>query len=188
MCSPLSLPSGVQPFLDLPICKVESNSCKQTVKTVYYEECIGLLPCNVQDYATKEDLLYQKLQVPLVEAFVKTLKDPQKVEASKAEKEFVRAYEEQKLYMVSVHFHGWDWSDREWSNEFLVDVYRENLVWTPLNLLGNIGGQLSLWIGFTCTGSFSWIVSILPKVWKICKGKFNKEPRSDNDRMTPYQD
>ena len=84
MCSPLSLPSGVKPLLDLPICKVESNSCKQRVESVYYEECIGLLPCSVQDYATKEDLLYQKLQVPLVEAFVKTLKDPQNVEASEA--------------------------------------------------------------------------------------------------------
>ena len=38
-------------------------------------------------------------------------------------------------------------------------IHREYLVWTDIGMVGNIGGQLSLWVGFSFTGLAAGILN-----------------------------
>ena len=39
-------------------------------------------------------------------------------------------------------------------------VHREYLVWTVTSMVGNIGGQLGLWVGFSFTGLVAGILNL----------------------------
>ena len=58
-----------------------------------------------------------------------------------------------------------DWSKGDRTDELHLDVYTEYYVWTGVSLIGNVGGQLGLFIGFSFLGSWVWLMS---KVHLIC--------------------
>ena len=52
-----------------------------------------------------------------------------------------------------------------------IKVYKENLVWGGLELLGNIGGQLGMFIGFSFCGCVIWMVNSLVQFCHLIKNK-----------------
>ena len=47
-------------------------------------------------------------------------------------------------------------------------IHKEYLVWTGISVVGNIGGQLGLWVGFSFTGFVAGIV----KFWYLASRKY----------------
>ena len=47
-----------------------------------------------------------------------------------------------------------------------VRVHQEYLVWTWYSLLGNAGGQMGLWVGFSFIGTTIWALNLFKKIWK----------------------
>ena len=48
-------------------------------------------------------------------------------------------------------------------------VHKEYLSWTGTGLVGNVGGQLGLWLGFSFTGFIAGVVNLAPKMWYLTK-------------------
>ena len=47
-----------------------------------------------------------------------------------------------------------------------VRVHQEYLVWTWYSLLGNAGGQMGLWVGFSFIGTTTWALNLFKKIWE----------------------
>ena len=48
---------------------------------------------------------------------------------------------------------------------WMIEVHREYLMWTAIYMVGSIGGQLGLWVGFSFAGFLSGFMSKLTTVW-----------------------
>ena len=51
-------------------------------------------------------------------------------------------------------------------------VHKEFLSWTGTGLVGNVGGQLGLWLGFSFTGFIAGVVNLAPKIMGFCQKIF----------------
>ena len=58
-----------------------------------------------------------------------------------------------------------DWSKGDRTKELQLDVYTEYYVWSGVSLVGNVGGQLGLFIGFSFLGSWVWLMSKAQMIW-----------------------
>ena len=58
-------------------------------------------------------------------------------------------------YMILLEFAKGKWSNGLYANKIQKHIYREYLAWTGTSLVGNIGGQLGLWVGFSVAGFIS---------------------------------
>ena len=48
-------------------------------------------------------------------------------------------------------------------------IYTENLVVNEFTLLGNIGGQMGMLVGFSFSGFAGWILGSLGQLWVLVK-------------------
>ena len=53
----------------------------------------------------------------------------------------------------------------------VVVVHKENLVINGFTLLGNVGGQMGMFIGFSFSGAIGWIISAMGKTWDFLRSK-----------------
>ena len=58
---------------------------------------------------------------------------------------------------------------------------KENLVWTGTSMVGNVGGQLGLWVGFSFAGLLAGTLNVIPKMWDLVLRK-----RSSNNRRKTF--
>ena len=70
-----------------------------------------------------------------------------------------------KTILLSVSF---DETDR--TKELKVEVFKEHYVLNTFSLVGNVGGQMGLMIGFSFLGCFGWLTSWVKLVWKNTLG------------------
>ena len=73
------------------------------------------------------------------------------------------------LYMTFDHL---DWSKGDRSKELQVDLFKEYYVWSGFSLIGNVGGQMGLFIGFSFIGCFEWLSFRLQNAWKWMEWKW----------------
>ena len=164
-CSPYSLP-GEEPFVDLPICSEIENK-----ESICHNESFLLMKqnydkqktCVVQEFIGEQvDDLFDR---PLMKktALNKILKDSMDVNA------ILR--EQNDTYAAFLSIVNPYWSRGFWSipsnpnhQEIVQDVYKEYPLWTKTSLVGSIGGQLGLLVGFSVTGSINWALSTIQKM------------------------
>ena len=46
------------------------------------------------------------------------------------------------------------------------EIHKEYLAWTGTSMIGNVGGQLGLWVGFSVTGFMAGTFNVIPKMCK----------------------
>ena len=61
------------------------------------------------------------------------------------------------------------------SDEPFKTVKTEYLIVSLMSLVGNVGGTLGLFIGFSFATTFELIMDVLQKLWKNLKGSSTKE-------------
>ena len=72
----------------------------------------------------------------------------------------------EETILLDLEFDELDWSKGDRTKELQLDVYTEYYVWTEVSLIGNVGGQLGLFIGFSFLGSWGWLMSKAQMFWK----------------------
>ena len=50
-----------------------------------------------------------------------------------------------------------------------ISVYKEEIVFDTIQLIGNVGGTFSLFTGFSFFGSIGWIIRMITKCWHHMK-------------------
>ena len=165
-CSPYSLPRG-RDFEDLEVCQTNSTylECNQEFAEKTWLQCKSQKACRMTEYSMNE---YNDLD----------LKDKKVVE------------EELKLYDIDItdnhtklildepensfmFFIAFDHPDASRGDEkLLVRILEEHLWWTGIDLVGMIGGQMGLFLGFSFMGSIAWLLNA---IGECCATHFNQK-------------
>ena len=151
-CSPFSLPSIDQPMEDLPICK-QAKKCLVDC-TPKLRRCLDQMPCSQQDYSLYEGKVY--------ESGIKNMFDQLAARANNSNVQMI-AGKQNKIFQFTLILDNLDWRIGRWTETLHVDVYTESYVWTGFTLIGNIGGNMGLWAGFSFPGMIAWLSLKLAK-------------------------
>ena len=72
-----------------------------------------------------------------------------------------------KKYMFWISFSPSDSTRGKYTKQVQIEVSKEYKTLTAISLVGNIGGQLGLFVGFSCTGFIAWMLNLVPKTQRI---------------------
>ena len=149
-CTPFSFP-GNMPFIcpkNMTNKLIEPISYKDNLMYTIMEECMGQKPCITEEYSIFENKQWSAKDPPVAKKiledyiFNRTLLD--EILDNQMDK-----------YMILLEFAKGKWSNGLYANKIQKHIYREYLAWTGTSLVGNIGGQLGLWVGFSVAGFIS---------------------------------
>ena len=70
------------------------------------------------------------------------------------------------LLILHISFDYLDWSRGDRTKELELEVLSEYYVWNAFSLVGNVGGQLGLFISFSFIGCFGWLMEHVKKLLK----------------------
>ena len=158
-CTPFSLPN-LKSLTDYPICQTEQvlTTCKD-YSEVAHSECLNKKTCIVQEYSFEIDPLWSVkegndkllqealrrfLTDRLVDTFVKDLGNK---------------------YIIWVNIASPKSARGKFTKRVEIDVHKEYWALTVISLIGNIGGQLGLCVGFSFTGFVAWMLGSFPDAW-----------------------
>ena len=91
--------------------------------------------------------------------------------------------EEQKLnyplckncFFFYVHFKDPKSSSGYRASKLMVNVYKENLVWSGFILIGNVGGQMGMFVGFSFSGCIGWTLRTFALLWNYIRRNATKQ-------------
>ena len=146
ICSPFSLP------LDISMCQSEAVECWREIKEFVFPRCMTKKPCHVHEYDIKKgnEITDLNERMKLHNETVAKMLDSDDIDDT---------------IILKLRIDLLDWSKGDRTDELHLDVYTEYYVWTGVSLIGNVGGQLGLFIGFSFLGSWVWLMG---KVHWIC--------------------
>ena len=67
-------------------------------------------------------------------------------------------------YMIWVNIASPKSARGKYTKRLEVDVHKEYWALTEISLIGNIGGQLGLCVGFSFTGFVAWMLGLFPDI------------------------
>ena len=76
-------------------------------------------------------------------------------------------------YLFWLYFSKEKVSNGLYTNEIQKYVHKEYLAWTGISLVGNVGGQLGLWVGFSFTGFLAGTLNVIPNAWNFLRHMWN---------------
>ena len=68
--------------------------------------------------------------------------------------------------LLALSFDDLDCSNGDGTKELEVEVWKEYYIMSGFSLVGNLGGQMGLFIGFSFLGCFSWLLSWIQSFWR----------------------
>ena len=68
-------------------------------------------------------------------------------------------------------------SNGVYANKIQKHVYKEYLAWTGASIVGNVGGLLGLWVGFSFTGFVSGAINCLFELCNFMKKWVRTTPK-----------
>ena len=146
-CLPISTP-----IKKMPICQTNTPwFCKEAILQAQ-QECVGLMPCITEEYTAGVDDVWTSKESSTKQLMMAFLLD-------KVVEELLEDQQRKYFFWIELT------SDKQKPNRHYSDkiqkfVHREYLVWTDIGMVGNIGGQLSLWVGFSFTGLAAGILNV----------------------------
>ena len=157
ICSPFSLPG------DIPICETDpSKTCWKEIKELIFPKCMTKKSCHVYEYDINRDYRIQELKGDerlYVEKTIRSLGGNNETISNILQ-------DSEETILLDLEFDELDWSKGDRTKELQLDVYTEYYVWTEVALIGSVGGQLGLFIGFSFLGSWGWLMSKAQMFWK----------------------
>ena len=140
VCSPLSLPG------DISICKTEAAECWREIKEFIIPKCMTKKSCHVYEYEINKDILIWDLnkRMKLDNGTTTKMLDSDDID---------------NTIILDLRIDLLDWSKGYRTRELSLDVYTEYYLLTGVSLIGNVGGQLGLFIGFSFLGTWVWLMS-----------------------------
>ena len=161
VCSPYSLPSNGL-LKDLPICNQEiAQSCLEECYPKW-ALCNDQMPCSQLVYSVYEGKAYKEFANKFISQLSTQKND------SNAQ---IIAKKQSKIFHFTCTFNSHDWKTGKWTKTLNVEVHTESYVWTSFTLLGNIGGSMGLWAGFSCPGLIAWLSQKSLRIQKLVEDK-----------------
>ena len=155
MCSPFSLPA------DIPICLTYKSSCWNNMTELVFPKCVGEKSCEIEEYEIEThdemDLRISNEKME-VEQRIRRIGGTDKIVSQLLE------VQDQSL-IFSLSFDDLDWSKGDRTKELQVDIFTEYYVSNIFSLIGNVGGQMGLFIGFSFIGCFVWSMKWIQLAW-----------------------
>ena len=68
--------------------------------------------------------------------------------------------------LLALSFDDLDCSNGDGTKELEVEIWKEYYIMSGFSLVGNLGGQMGLFIGFSFLGCFSWLLSWIQSFWR----------------------
>ena len=170
-CTPYSLPND-KTSSDYPICKtnVSRAGCKEIFKKMLRERaCMNQKPCSIEEYS-------QRLG-PRWSAMVEGDNEARKKSLGKFLNNQIRnQLLETNLtqYMIWASIKVPKWSRGKYIHGIQKDVFKECWAMTGMSLIGNVGGQLGLCLGFSFMGFSAWVLALMPKLKTFITKLFEK--------------
>ena len=162
-CSSYSLPIS-KLRQDYPICQTNKTweTCDQyrVNVTSVWDLCMEQKPCQIQEYYVRENRLWTVAGEE--ENMDETDKMMREFLNERVVDELIKNQTEKYMFWISFLPSG---STRgKYTNQIQIEVSKEYKTLTMISLVGNVGGQLGLFVGFSCTGFIAWTLSLVPKI------------------------
>ena len=159
-CMPYSLPRE-DPLQDFQICHGNKtwNECNQHLQNMLESNiCMGLKPCTVREYILQQNIDWSVKENNLhsTELALREFLDGRLVD--------MLLKDQSNKYMVWLGINKAKSGRGEYTNQVQKDIYKEYWTWTGITLVGNVGGHLGLFVGFSFTGTFAWMLSWVKKI------------------------
>ena len=141
-------------MIDYPICQTSKVllECEKHLRAKE-ESCQESTPCFVQEYRMAEHPLYSGNS----KAFLKKAMMVLGLDFSKNE--------QKEKYIFGLSLATPPATRGKYTRRFQKVVDTENLAWSQISVIGNIGGYMGLCVGFSFTGFIAWTLAIIPKIW-----------------------
>ena len=89
-------------------------------------------------------------------------------------------YPLEKGFIIEYRFEQSDWKRDLRSDEPFKTVHRESLKMSSMSVVGNVGGTLGMFIGFSFIGTSRWFVDLIGKWYAEISRKFTDFKRNFN--------
>ena len=156
-CSPISTP--VKTF---PLCP-HNMTMKDCKYKFVVGDCMEKLPCITEEYIIQEDEDWSGESMKILRGYFSNDDVVDKIAERKRDK-----------FIIWLEFRKMKWSTGLYTRQVKKEVYREYLVWTDISMIGNVGGQLGLWLGFSFTGFMQGTLNLIPKTWMLLADSMQK--------------
>ena len=155
ICAPFSLPA------DIPICLTNKSQCWNNITELIFPKCMGEKSCEVEEYEieTHDEMDLQNNNEKMeVEQRIRRVGGADEVVSQLLEGK-------DKSVIFSLSFDDLDWLKGDRTKELQVDIFTEYYVSNIFSLIGNVGGQMGLFIGFSFIGCFVWSMKWIKLAW-----------------------
>ena len=157
-CTPFSIPNQ-ETLKDYPICENEQviSTCKEHRQTVHLE-CLNQKPCTIQEYSVEVDPLWSVNEgnKNLTETVLRGFLNDRVVNTV--------VEDLSNKYMIWANIESPRSTKGKYTKRVQKVVHKEYWALTEISLIGNIGGQLGLCVGFSFTGFIAWMLGLFPDV------------------------
>ena len=144
---------------DLPVCQSpEKQKECDGFRKIAFDQCMEQKPCIVQEYVEKLDPLWSGHDKNSSNNLLRLCLKRSVVD--------ITLQNQDNKYMVWSSFTPRRTKRGKYSRYFSIDVHKEYLAVTGTSLVGNVGGQLGLFVGFSFTGLTAWMFDLFPKIKK----------------------
>ena len=167
-CLPISTP-----LKKMPICLTNNPLfCEQAILQAA-SECRGLMPCTTEEYTVNVDHRWTSKGSSTKQLMMTHL-------SNKVVEHLLENQQRKYYFLISLT------SDKQKPNGYYSDkiqkfIHKEYLVWTEIGMVGNIGGQLGLWVGFSFTSLAAGILNLW--YWACGKLSSDKHLGTGNQRI-----
>ena len=163
VCSPYSLPSN-ELLKDLPMCNQEiAQNCLEECYPKW-ALCNDQMPCSQQVYSLYEGKAYN------TQEFANKYFSHLSTQKNDSNAQRI-AKKQSEIFHFTLLLKNHDWKTGKWTKTLNVEVHTESYVWTSFTLLGNIGGSMGLWAGFSCPGLIAWLSQKSLRIQKLVEDK-----------------
>ena len=123
------------------------------------KKCLGQKPCSTEEY---EYFLNEDWSTANP-SHAKVI-----LESVIGHKSILKKFKENQMnkYLILFEFAKAKWANGPYAMEVQKEIYKEYLAWTGTSMIGNVGGQLGLWVGFSVTGFIAGTFNVIPKMCK----------------------
>ena len=158
-CSPISTPVKTFPLCPL---NMTFNDCKYTSLT---SDCMEKLPCITEEYTIQEDEEWSGQSRMILKGYINNDDILNEIADRKTDK-----------FLIWLEISTMRWTTGLYTSQLMKEVHREYLVWSDISMIGNVGGQLGLWLGFSFTGFMVGILNLTPKIGMLLAKMMKKAP------------
>ena len=125
-----------------------------------FPECMKGKACLIQEYNAE---MYEEHKISKDSGYVKHLSKEWNIPKNVMEDLLDNSTD---TFGLGIKFDPDDSSRGERTKDIEVNVFTEQRVWTAIALIGNIGGQMGLLVGFSFFGCFGWMLNMCQKSWE----------------------